>query len=102
MVLIAVETMPAGSKPLVAISVRIYTDGRCGLGTSAPLLTKASSLQSLQGRTGGSVKSSLELVRHIGSGSAWEEELSPLIIRSAAASSVNLTVWFYVWLHGET
>ena len=51
----------------------------------------ASSLQ--QGRAGGSVASSPKLVRHIGLGSTWAGELSPLITQSGAASSVRLLVF---------
>ena len=51
----------------------------------------ASSLQ--QRRAGGWVESSPKLVRHIGLGSTWAEELYPLITRSAAASYVRLRVF---------
>ena len=46
--LIAVEAVPAGSKPPMIVNVRISTDDRHGFGAAAPLSTTASSLQ--QGR----------------------------------------------------
>ena len=76
MVHVAVEAVPAGSKPPVAVSVRIFTGERHGFGAAAPLSTMASYL--LQGKAGGSAESSPKLIRHIGSGSTWAEELSPL------------------------
>ena len=36
MILVAVETVPAGSKPPAAVSMRIYTGERHGFGTAAP------------------------------------------------------------------
>ena len=65
MVLVAGESLPAGSKPPAAASVRIFTGERHGFGAAAPLSTTASFLQ--QGRAGCSVDSSPKLVRHIGS-----------------------------------
>ena len=53
MVLVAVEAVPAGNKPPAAVSVRISTSEKHGFGASAPLSTRALSLQ--QGRVGGSV-----------------------------------------------
>ena len=90
MVLVAVEVVPAGSKPPAAVSVRTSMGERHGFDATASLSTRASSLQ--QGRAEGSVESSPKLVRHIGSGSTWAEELSPLMTRSTAASSVRLRV----------
>ena len=89
-VLVAVEAVPAGSKPPAAVSVRISTGERHGFGAAAPLSTRTPSLQ--QGRARGSMESSPKLFRHIGSGSTWAEELSSLITRSAAASSERLRV----------
>ena len=102
MVLVAVKAVPAGSKPSAAVSVRIFTGERHGFGAAALLSTRALSLQ--QGRARGSVESSPKLVRHIGSGSTWTEELFPLLTRSAATSFVRLRVmvWFYVCLRGKT
>ena len=54
MALVAVDAVPAGSKPPVAISVRISKGERHDFGAAAPLPTRASSLE--QGRAGGSVK----------------------------------------------
>ena len=54
MVSIAVETVPAGSKPPAAVSVRISTGERHGFGTTAPLSTRTSSLE--QARAGGQVE----------------------------------------------
>ena len=68
--------MPAGSKPLAAVRVRISAGERHGFGTAVPLSARASSLE--QGRVGGPVKSSPKLIRQIGSGSIWAEELFPL------------------------
>ena len=44
MVTIAVEAVPAGSKPPGAVSVRISMGERHGFGSAAPLSTRASSL----------------------------------------------------------
>ena len=72
--------------------VPISTDERHGFGAVVPLSTRASPL--VQGRAGGPVESSPQLVRHIGSGSTWfAEQLSPLITRSAATSSIWLRVF---------
>ena len=54
MVLIAVEAVPAGSKPPAAVGVRLFTSERHGFGAAAPLSTMASSQK---GRAGGSVES---------------------------------------------
>ena len=51
MVLVAVEAVPAGSKPPVAVSVNISTGERHDFGAALPLSTRASSLE---GRAGGS------------------------------------------------
>ena len=51
MVLIAAEAVSAGSRPLVAVSVRISTGERLGFGALVPLSNKTSSLR---GRAGGS------------------------------------------------
>ena len=59
MVLITVEPVPAGSKPPVAIRVRISTGERQGFDAAAPLSIRASSLA--QGRAGGLVRSSRKL-----------------------------------------
>ena len=90
MVPIAVEAVPAGSKPLAACRVRTAMGGRHGFGTAAPLSTKALSLE--QRRAGGSVEPPPKLVRHIGSGLTWAEGLSALITRSVATSSIRLRV----------
>ena len=90
MALVAVGAVPAGSKPPAAVSVRISTVERHGFGAVAPLSTRASSLQ--QGRARDSMESSPKLARHIGLVSTWAEELSPLITRSAVASSERLQV----------
>ena len=55
-VLVAVEAVPAGSKPPVAVGVRISKGERHDFGAAAPLPTRASSLE--QGRAGGRVESS--------------------------------------------
>ena len=81
MVFIVVETVPAGSKLLVAVRVGISAGERHGFGTAVPLSTRASSLE--QGRAGGPVESSSKLVRRIGSVSTCVEELFLLITRSA-------------------
>ena len=51
MVLVAVEVVPAESKPPAVVSVSICTGERHGFGTASPLPTRASSLE---GRAGGS------------------------------------------------
>ena len=51
MVLVAVEAMPAGSKPPAAVGERISNGERHDFGAAAPFSTKASSLQ---GGAGGS------------------------------------------------
>ena len=50
MVLVAVQAVPARSKPPAAVSVRISKGERHNFGAAAPFLTKMSSLQ---GRAGG-------------------------------------------------
>ena len=67
MVLVALEVVPAGSKPPAVVGVRIFKDERHDFGAAAPLPTRASSLE--QGRAGCPVESSPKMVRHIGSGS---------------------------------
>ena len=91
MVFVAVEAVPAESKPTVAVHVRISTVKRHGFGAAAPLSTRASALE--QGRVRGPVESSPKLARQIGCGSTSAEELFPLITRSAAATpSMRLRV----------
>ena len=60
MVLVAVEVVPARSKPPVAVGERISKGERHDFGAAALLPTKASSLE--QGRAGGPVKSLPKLV----------------------------------------
>ena len=55
MVIVVVEVVPAGSKPPVAVCVRISMGERHGFGAAASLSTRASSLE--QGRAGGPVES---------------------------------------------
>ena len=76
MVLVAVEAVPAESKPPAAVRVHIFTGERHGFGAAAPLSTRASSLE--QGRAGGPVESSPKLARQIGSRSTSTEELPHL------------------------
>ena len=65
MVLTAVvEAVPADSKLLAVVVEHISPGERHGFGASASSSTKASSLQ---GRAGGTAKSSPKLVRRIGS-----------------------------------
>ena len=76
MVLVAVETVPAGSKAQAAVGVRISKGEGHDFGAAAPLSARALSLE--QRKVGGLVESSPKLVRHIGSGSTWfTEQLSP-------------------------
>ena len=63
MVLIAVRTVPAGSKPPASVHVRIFAVERHGFGAAAPLSTKASPY--VQDRAGSLGKSSPKLVKHI-------------------------------------
>ena len=72
MILVAVEAVPAESKSLAAVGVRIFKGERHDFGAAAPLSARASSLE--QGRAGGPVESSPKLVRHIASGSIWFAE----------------------------
>ena len=76
MVLIAVKAMPAGSNPPADVGVRISTGEKHDFGATAPFATMTSSLQ---GRAGGSMESSPELVRHIGGSAStlFAEQLSP-------------------------
>ena len=74
MILVAVEAVPAGSKPLAVVGVRIATDERNCFGAAAPLSTKTSSQR---GSPGGSafMPKLVELV-----GPAWTffaEQLYP-------------------------
>ena len=55
MFLIAVEAVPAESKPQAAVRVRISAGERRGFGAAAPLSVRASFLE--QGRAGGLVES---------------------------------------------
>ena len=64
MILVVVEALPAGSKPLAAVSVRISTSERHDFCAAAPLPTRASFLE--QGGAGGLVKSSPKLVEVVG------------------------------------
>ena len=64
MVFIAVGTVPVGSKPPVALRVRIAAGQRHGFGAAAPLSTRAPSLE--QGRAGDPVDILPKLVRQIG------------------------------------
>ena len=91
MVLVAVEAIPAGSKPPAAVNVRISTGERQDFGAATPLSTTVSSLQR---RAGGSVESSPKLVRHIDgpASTLFAEQLYPCFVGSAAASSVRLRV----------
>ena len=104
MILIAVEAVPAGSKPPVAISARIFTGERHGFGAAAPLSTRTSSLS--QGRAGGPVKSSAKLVRHTGVMIDLVRKTAILILRlnyySVLHTLVSLLVSCYVCLPGET
>ena len=76
MVLVAVEAVPAGSKPPAAVSVHISPSESHDFGAAAPLSTRASFLE--QGRARGPVEPSPKLGRHIGSGLTWfAEHLSP-------------------------
>ena len=78
MILVVVEVLPAGSKPPVAVGEHISKGERHDLGASAPLPTRASSLE--QERAGGPVESPLKLVEHVGSGLIrFAEQLSPRI-----------------------
>ena len=63
MVLVAVEAMPAGSKPRAAVGERISKGEKHDFAAAAPFSTKTSSLQ---GRAGG-LASTPKLVEHIAS-----------------------------------
>ena len=88
-VLIAVKTIPAGSKPLAAVGVRISTGERQGFGASAPLSTRASPTD-VSGAGGLAIMP--KLVKLVGPSLALSEELSPFFLRSAAPSAVRLRV----------
>ena len=86
---IAVEAVPAGSKPPAAVGVCISRGEGHDFGAAAPLSTRASSL--VQERVGGPVQSSPKLVTHMGLGSTWfAEHLSQCFARTATASSIRL------------
>ena len=74
MVLIAVDAVPAGSKPLAAVGVRISTGERHGFSSSAPFSTRASPLNI--GRAGSSAIM-LKLVKLVEPSSTLAEELPP-------------------------
>ena len=75
MVLVAVEIVPAGSKPSVTFGVRIYKGERHDFGAATLLPTREPSLD--QGRAGGPVESSPKMVELFGSRSArFAEQLS--------------------------
>ena len=104
MILVAVEALPAGSKPPAGVRVRIFPGERHGFSAAAPYSTRASSLE--QGIAEGPVESLPKLARQIGSGSTSAEELFPLITRSAAAAPsvrlASLGVCRCVCLRGKT
>ena len=101
MVLIAVEAVPVGSKPPAVVGVQIFTGERHGFDASAPLSTRASSLQR---RAGGSAIIP-KLVKLVESPSTLTEELPPFFTRSAADAPsralASLIVIFYVCLCGK-
>ena len=105
MILVAVDAVPAGSKPPAAVGVRISTVERQDFIASTPLSTRASPMN-----FSGAIKRSsaimAKLIKLVGSSSTLSEELSPCFALSAAAAlSVRLRVFlsvFYVCLHGET
>ena len=76
MVLVAVEVLPAGSKPPVAVGERIFKGERHNLGVAAPFSTKMSSLQ---GRAQGSAFTP-KLVKLVGpTWTLFAEKLLPYI-----------------------
>ena len=92
MVLIALETVPAESKPPAAVPVRISAGERHGFVGAASLSTRVSSLEQL--RAGDLAESLPNLVRRIGAVSACADKLSPLTTCSAAAApSMRLRVF---------
>ena len=75
-VLVAVEAVPAGSKPPAAVGVRIPKGEIRESGAAAPLPTRASSLE--QGRAEGPAKSSTKLAEVVGPDwTLFAEQLSP-------------------------
>ena len=70
LVLIEVEAVPVGSKPLVAVGMRIYTGERCGFGASAPLLTRTSPID-FTGAGGSAITQ--KLVKLVGPSSTFTE-----------------------------
>ena len=93
-VLIAVEAIPAGSKPSAADdSMRTSIVGRCGFDASATLLTRASPMHFLEARGSAFMP---KLVKLIGPSSTLAEKLSPFFTQSAGAPSVRLRVFIYI------
>ena len=91
MVLIAVEAVPAGSKPPAAVGVLIPTGNRHGFGASMPLSCRASPVDFSE--AGGSTIVP-KLVKLVVPPLILAEELSPFITRSGAgAPSVRLRVF---------
>ena len=104
MVLVAIGTLPVGSKPPAAVGERISKDERHDLDATAPLSTRAFSPE--QGSAGGSVQSSPKLVEHIGSVSTVDRTAIPmhrLYCRSGALHGLaSLGVCGPVCHHGKT
>ena len=91
MILIAVETVPAGSKPPAADdSMRVSMGGRCGFGASELLLTRASPMHVSEVRGPAIMPKLAKLVRR---SSTLAEKPSPFFTRSAKAPSVRLHVF---------
>ena len=101
MVFVAVEILPVGSKPLVAV-VCISKGERHDLGVEAPFSTKMSSLQ---GRAGSTFTP--KLVEHVGSGlTRLAKKTIPMhrfyCFSGALRALANLCVYLHVCLHGKT
>ena len=105
MVLIAVEAVPAGSKPPAAVSVRIFTGERHSFDAAAPLSTRESSLQQqdrVRGLVGGVITEAGETYRVEIDLGRRAISTHHSIYRSVLRTLVSPGVWSYLCLYGET
>ena len=104
MVLIAVKTVPTSIKPkAVDGSMHTSKGGRCGFGTSAPLLTRASPTHFPGAFKRGS-PTMPRLVKFVGPSSTLVKELSPFFTRSSQRPlyACESSCQFPTCLRGET
>ena len=82
MVVVAVEVLPVGSKPLAAVSMCISTGARHGFGAAAPLSIKTASLQEER-----------EVQLSCRNWSNWSGRFGPYLQNSYPHASLELQQW---------